>query len=193
MSFLQGSQASRWDAGAFCDEPGDKSPGYFRSFLRNDSRRGGAFSGGPDYFIVRVRGAHRKLIPTARGVTNQVWTLEKVIASLDKVKARLKKLSLVFVFLLVCYVGSYIYLSEYGRYEPVRGASHIECYLWTPKGFITESKGNQPNRKKNLTLFFTYLPLFLADVNFWHQAIQPGEKTKYPVGEANDRFDVNSN
>jgi hypothetical protein len=107
------------------------------------------------------------------------------------VKVRLKALSLIFGCIFVPYVGSYLYLSEHGRYEPVSvSMAGIQWYGWAPEGF---AQGGMLKRGKVIRrlkwdqhLMIAYLPLLFVDWKLWHQDIQPGEKTKYPVDEVID-------
>jgi len=104
-----------------------------------------------------------------------------------------EKILLVFVlsFALVCYVGSYIFLSEHGRYEPLLTSLHgIIYYGWAPAGFaqggiVKEGKVIR-DLKWHQNLMIAYFPLLFLDWKLWHQHIPPGEKTKYPIDKGID-------
>ncbi len=101
-------------------------------------------------------------------------------------KVRLIKLGKIFACFLVAYVGSYLYLSAYGQYEPIlTDINRIEMLGWLPAGFgqspIVQNGKVIRRLKFNAFLFYAYLPLVLLDWNTWHHDIHPGDETPYPV------------
>src|SRR2546430_1804849 len=74
-----------------------------------------------------------------------------------------KTLRRVLPYLLVamlCYLGSYICLSAFGRFEPaVIGTNGVKWYVWAPAGLVKDFK-------HRWGLFYFYAPLYLADRNY---------------------------
>ena len=99
-------------------------------------------------------------------------------------KVRLKQLSFVLACVLAFYVGSYLYLSVHGRYEPIlTDINRIEAYGWAPEGFFQRGllRGGKPiqREKWNATLIHAYMPLWFADIWYWHKGILFGVKPEY--------------
>jgi len=95
------------------------------------------------------------------------------------VKGRLKKISIVLVCVLLPYVGSYLLLSEYGRYEatwfsPSQQGMEAKGYQWVPKGFFIRFS-------PNILVELPYLPLWALDYRLWHPLINSPAETNYPV------------
>ena len=92
---------------------------------------------------------------------------------------RIKKLTIVFACVLVTYVGSYLCLSQRGRYEPIAFDLHgVMWFSWAPQGFV-----HQPKAEWRPALMYAYLPMLILDWKLWHRNIEPGEKTNYPMDE----------
>jgi hypothetical protein len=67
----------------------------------------------------------------------------------------------------LCYVGSYICLSEFGRFEPAMigaGANGrvVKWFGWAPAGLVS---GYEHRRG----VFYFYLPLYKVDRTYWHR------------------------
>jgi hypothetical protein len=78
----------------------------------------------------------------------------------------------------ICYVGSYVFLSVFGRFQPaVIGAgangNSVKWYMWSPAGFHS-------GYRQRWALYYVYLPLYTADRFYWHR---DGEaySGKYPT------------
>ena len=100
-------------------------------------------------------------------------------------KARPKKTAVILVCISVLYIGSYIYLSGHGRYEPfVFGTNGVKGDAWTPEGFYQKCKVKDGKvisiGKWNRWLGYFYLPLLGLDWNLWHTNSRT-DQTKYPV------------
>lgn len=53
-------------------------------------------------------------------------------------------LSASLALMLCLYVGSYLWLSTHGRYEPAAiGLNGVKWYHWAPSGFVTNFRWNQ--------------------------------------------------
>lgn len=75
---------------------------------------------------------------------------------------------------LLSYVGTYLWRSMRGRYEPVSiGLNGVKQYHWAPSGFVTEFRWNQ-------AIMVTYFPLHRLDLHFWHTA-SDAYSQQYPV------------
>src|SRR5947209_3461995 len=67
------------------------------------------------------------------------------------------------VVALICYVGSYVCLSAFGRFQPALvGANGVKWYTWCPAGLHSGYRQRWP-------LYYFYLPLYFADRNYWHR------------------------
>jgi hypothetical protein len=74
------------------------------------------------------------------------------------------------------YVGSYLWLSTRGRFEPAAiGTNGVKWYHWAPSGFVTDFRWNQ-------TLMRAYYPLFFLDTRFWHTS-DDAYRSRYPINE----------
>ena len=67
---------------------------------------------------------------------------------------------------LVCYIGSYVCLSAFGRFQPaVIGAgvngNSVKWYMWSPAGFHS-------GYRQRWVLYYIYLPLWTVDRFYWH-------------------------
>ena len=72
------------------------------------------------------------------------------------------------------YVGSYIYASANGRFEPgIIGLNGVKCYEWAPKGFVHEFRWNRK-------LWCFHAPLCVLDMHLWHTSPKDGP---YPINE----------
>jgi len=90
-----------------------------------------------------------------------------------KSKPRRRKVLVAVAIALWAYLGSYLFLSFRGRYEPaVIGANGVKYYDWAPAGFVEGYRWRSGIRN-------FYLPLYSLDRAFWHQ---PNEAHwfKYP-------------
>src|SRR3954470_3674873 len=68
--------------------------------------------------------------------------------------------------LILCYVGSYVFLSAFGRFQLFTigaGANgiRVRSYIWSRAGF---HKGY----RQRWALYYIYLPLHIADRFYWH-------------------------
>lgn len=84
---------------------------------------------------------------------------------------------------LICYVGSYVCLSAYGRFEPsFIGLNGVKAYDWAPAGVVKHYRW-----RWGIIKF--YLPLWYADRMFWHreEAVWRGG---YPIHEPKDIGEV---
>jgi hypothetical protein len=72
------------------------------------------------------------------------------------------------------YVGSYVFISSQGRYEPaIWGAIGVKSYHWAPLGFCH-------NRHWNRRLILFYGPMVLFDRDHWHRP-DDALTGKYPI------------
>jgi len=77
---------------------------------------------------------------------------------------------------LFFYVGSYLWRSTHGRYEPAAiGLNGVKWYHWAPSGFVADFRWNR-------TLMGVYHPLFFLDTRFWHTSDEACRK-RYPINE----------
>jgi len=84
---------------------------------------------------------------------------------------------------LILYVGCYIPLSIYGRYEPYAiGLDWVKDYGWAPAGYVNNYKFNRP-------MFYFFAPLWAIDVRVWHRW-DDWDSGKYPVHAPVDLDDV---
>lgn len=80
---------------------------------------------------------------------------------------------------LFAYIGSYLWRSTQGRYEPAAvGLNGVKWYRWAPSGFVTDFRWNQ-------TLMLVYYPLFFLDTRFWHSR-EDAYHGRYPINEVQD-------
>ena len=90
-----------------------------------------------------------------------------------------KKISRVFLAMLLLYVGSYLFLSVRGRYEPGGiGLSFVRWYDWAPQGFVT-------GYQRNTAAYMFYWPLWTLDMRFWHTP-DKAYTNGYPINEIAD-------
>lgn len=80
--------------------------------------------------------------------------------------------------LAVCYVGSYVCLSAFGRFQPaVTGAGangiRVKWYRWSPAGFHS-------GFRQRWILYDIYLPLYIVDHFYWHRP-DAAYDGKYPA------------
>jgi hypothetical protein len=79
-------------------------------------------------------------------------------------------------FALFSYIGSYVWRSERGRYEPaIIGLNGVKSYGWAPKGFVTDFRWNH-------TLMRAYFPLYFLDNRFWHTP-DDAYRGNYPINK----------
>lgn len=77
---------------------------------------------------------------------------------------------------IFAYVGSYMWRTARGRYEPASiGLNGVKSYGWAPKGFVTDFQWNH-------TLMRAYFPLYYFDNRFWHTS-DDAYGTKYSINE----------
>ena len=82
----------------------------------------------------------------------------------------------ILVFGIFSYVGSYMWRSERGRYEPASiGLNGVKSYGWAPKGFVTDFRWNH-------TLMRAYFPLYYLDNRFWHTP-DDAYRGNYPINK----------
>jgi len=81
---------------------------------------------------------------------------------------------------LLCYISSYLIVSINGIYEPSSvGLAGIKGYHWIPYGFTSDYKARR-------YLFYTYFPLYMLDIRFWHTAKGRWYKGQYPTRKPDD-------
>jgi hypothetical protein len=95
-----------------------------------------------------------------------------------RVTRRLRRILPYLIVALICYVGSYVCLSAFGRFVPaVIGAgangTSVKWYRWAPAGFVS-------GYHHHWGLFYFYLPLYLVDCNYWHRDAE-AYSGKYPT------------
>jgi hypothetical protein len=74
----------------------------------------------------------------------------------------------------LCYVGSYVCLSAFGRFQPAQiGTNGVKSYRWSPAGFHS-------GYRQRWALYRCFLPLYLLDRDFWHRERDAGIG-KYPT------------
>jgi len=79
----------------------------------------------------------------------------------------------------VLYVGCYISMSVFGRFEPaVIGTNGVKWYGWAPAGFVHKYRWNK-------ALLILFWPLHRLDERFWHHDL-----SKYPRNIPSDIEDV---
>jgi hypothetical protein len=77
---------------------------------------------------------------------------------------------------LLAYVGSYLWLSSRGRYEPAAiGLNGVKWYHWAPSGFVKDFKWNH-------TLMRIYYPLFFLDTRCCHTS-DDAYRGHYPINK----------
>jgi len=87
-----------------------------------------------------------------------------------------KNTKITLIVLTALYVSTYIFLSLQGRYEPsCIGASGVKSYRWAPLGFVSDMKWRN-------SLFFFFLPIYVADNKLWH-TFDESYSGKYPITE----------
>ena len=106
----------------------------------------------------------------------------KTIAPTNDIHERTRMRNAVIVFVIVAwmvllfYVGSYLYLSSRGRYEPaVIALNGVKAYAWAPQGFVEDFQWNA-------TLVRAYLPLYLLDRRLWHKQGY-ADSDRYPTNK----------
>jgi hypothetical protein len=83
-------------------------------------------------------------------------------------------LAAVFLFLVIVYTGSYVFLTTRGLYAPVSiGMNGHNTYAWAPLHFFHESKWDRSK-------IAFYLPLYCIDVEFWHTRAKVASG-QYPI------------
>jgi hypothetical protein len=80
--------------------------------------------------------------------------------------------------IVICYVGSYVCLSAFGRFQPaVIGAgatgTSVKWYRWSPAGFHS-------GYRQRWILYDIYLPLYFVDHWYWHRP-DDAYNGKYPA------------
>ena len=84
-----------------------------------------------------------------------------------------------------CYVGSYVCLSASGRYEPgVIGSNGVKWYAWAPAGFVKDYR-------QRGWLVELYLPLYRADLTYWHRN-SDAYSGRYPINVPKDVREVSA-
>jgi hypothetical protein len=79
------------------------------------------------------------------------------------------------LLLLLVYIGSYVYLSAYGRYEAaVWGLDRVKSYGWAPQGFVEE-------REWKAAPMICFRPLHWLDERFWHPTVGPTYTGNLPI------------
>lgn len=69
------------------------------------------------------------------------------------------------VLFLICYAGSYLYLSMNGKYVPGNiKLWGVTSYIWAPRGLVSEETG----KWSPISTYF-YHPLWICDHRFWHK------------------------
>src|SRR5438093_8777021 len=77
---------------------------------------------------------------------------------------------------LFVYVGSYLWRSTRGRYEPAAiGLNGVKWYSWAPSGYVTDFRWNH-------TLMLVYCPLYFLDTRFWHTSDE-AYGSRYPINQ----------
>jgi hypothetical protein len=93
---------------------------------------------------------------------------------------RVRRASACLCVVLVCYVGSYVCVSAFGRFQPaIIGAgangNSVKWYMWSPAGFHS-------GYRQRWTLYNIYLPLCQIDRLYWHRESEAsGWGGKYPT------------
>jgi hypothetical protein len=91
-------------------------------------------------------------------------------------KRLFKALACVIFGVTLIYVGSYVWMSSQGRYEPaVIGIRGVKNYAWAPKGFVTNYQWSQARYR-------FYWPLWRLDHEFWHTPDRAYDG-RYPIHE----------
>lgn len=91
---------------------------------------------------------------------------------------RPRQILLAFISVVSFYIGSYLYLSARGRFEPylldLRG---VTGYSWYPEGFTGDFRMEWED-----SLQIVYRPLWAADERMWHTSMDAWTG-KYPVNK----------
>jgi hypothetical protein len=96
-------------------------------------------------------------------------------------RSTLRRLRLMMPYLAAAatlYVGSYICLSTFGRFEPAMigagpNGNLVKWYSWAPAGLVS-------GYRHRWGMIYFYLPLYAADLNFWHRNAD-AYSGKYPT------------